>query len=271
VGVIAAVGSSGVPGGTDDQGEFKMGDKVATCVGGMGRKFDGGYAEYCVVPKEQVKRIGIEEGRGLEEVGWDIWGSLPELMQTAWGSLFSSLQLKKGDSLLIRGGTSSIGLAAAALASRHGAIVTSTTRKPSRSQMLLDSGAHEVIIDNGDLFPTTSSRFDKILELIGPTTLTDSFKLLRKGGILCQTGICGGKWILEDFNPSMVLGTGKYFTTYGSTVEAFIETPLDEVAGWVREGKIRIPVRRFRLEEIVEAHRVMEEEGAGAKIVVVVD
>ncbi|KAF7934324.1 hypothetical protein EAE99_002776 [Botrytis elliptica] len=144
--------------------------------------------------KGQVVRIGVEAG--LEELGWDIWGALPEMIQTSWGSLFSSLKLKKDDSLLIRGGTSSIGLAAAALASHHGAIVTSTTRQASRTQLLLDAGAHHVIIDPacGLISPTTNTRFDKILELVGPTTLDDSFKLLKAGGILCQAGICGDFW-----------------------------------------------------------------------------
>ncbi|KAF7902506.1 hypothetical protein EAF00_002409 [Botryotinia globosa] len=120
---------------------LKVGDKVATCVGGMGRAFEGGYAGFCVLPRGQVVRIGVEAG--LEELGWDVWGALPEMIQTSWGSLFSSLKLKKDDFLLIRGVTSSIGLAAAALASHHGAIVTSTTRQPSRTQLLLDAGAHQ--------------------------------------------------------------------------------------------------------------------------------
>ncbi|THV49752.1 hypothetical protein BGAL_0181g00010 [Botrytis galanthina] len=248
---------------------LKVGDKVATCVGGMGRAFDGGYAEFCVVPRGQVVRIGVEAG--LEELGWDVWGALPEMIQTSWGSLFSSLKLKKDDSLLIRGGTSSIGLAAAALASHHGAIVTSTTRQPSRTQLLLDTGADHVIIDppSGLISPTTNIRFDKILELVGPTTLDDSFRLLKAGGIICQTGICGGKWIMENWN-AFAVGAG-YFTSYASSVDRFLDTPLDRVAGLVRDGKMRIPIRVFEgLEKIVEAHRVMEMEGAAGKIVVVI-
>ncbi|TGO31716.1 hypothetical protein BHYA_0426g00010 [Botrytis hyacinthi] len=281
VGTVAAV--------VEKEG-LKIGDKVATCVGGMGRDFDGSNAEFCVVPRGQVVRIGVEAG--LEELGWDVWGALPEMIQTSmssflcdlifvfpclythtpmWGSLFSSLKLKEGDSLLIRGGTSSIGLAAAALASHHGAIVTSTTRQPSRTQLLLETGAHHVIIDppSGLISHTTNIRFDKILELGGPTTLDDSFKLLKAGGIICQAGICGGKWIMENWN-AFAVGAG-YFTSYASSVDRFLETPLDRVAGLVREGIIRIPIRVFEgLREIQEAHRVMEMEGAAGKIVVVI-
>lgn len=104
-------------------GEFKKGDVVATAMGGMGRDFDGGYATYTCVPASQVQVI-------KPRISWEQLGSLPEMMQTAWGSLFKSLQLKRDDSLLIRGGTTSIGLAAAALAKSLCASVAVTTRKP---------------------------------------------------------------------------------------------------------------------------------------------
>lgn len=70
---------------------LKVGDKVATCVGGMGRAFDGGYAEFCVVPRGQVVRIGVEAG--LEELGWDVWGALPEMIQTSVSSFLCDLTL----------------------------------------------------------------------------------------------------------------------------------------------------------------------------------
>ncbi len=90
-------------------GEFKKDDIVATAIGRMGRDFDGGYAAYTCVPASQVQVI-------KPRISWEQLGALPEMMQTAWGSLFKSLQLKRDDSLPIRGGTTSIGLAAAALA-----------------------------------------------------------------------------------------------------------------------------------------------------------
>ncbi len=125
-------------------GEFKEGEIVATAMGGMGRAFDGGYAEYTSVPAEQVQAINTS-------LDWATLGALPEMMQTAWGSLNSALRLAAGQSLLIRGGTTSVGLAAAVLAKRQGATVAATTRKPDRESMLKDNGADHVFIDTGEI------------------------------------------------------------------------------------------------------------------------
>jgi NADPH:quinone reductase-like Zn-dependent oxidoreductase len=171
-------------------GEFSPGDVVATCMGGMGRLFDGGYAEYTSVPENQVQVIKTK-------IPWEQLGALPEMMNTAWGSLFKSLQLKKGDTLLIRGGTTSVGLAATALAKGICASVAATTRKPEREAMLKAYGADEVFIDNGSIAEEVRKRhpegFSKILELVGVTTLMDSMKCAADNGIVCGAGIAGGK------------------------------------------------------------------------------
>ena len=246
--------------------QFTKGETVATAMGGLGREFDGGYAEFTCVPAAQVQAIKTE-------LPWEILGALPEMLETAWGSLFKSLHLEKRDCLLIRGGTTSVGLAAAAIAKNHGASVAATTRNPERAQLLRANGADQVFIDTGSIAAQVkevcSGGVDKVLELVGTTTLKDSLRCAKPGGIVSMTGIVGNKWTLEEFDPMEMIPTAVCLTSYAGESEDFMHTPLQQLVDQVASGRLRVPVgRTFRLEEIVEAHRTMEENRSGGKIVV---
>jgi NADPH:quinone reductase-like Zn-dependent oxidoreductase len=235
-------------------------------MGGKGRAFDGGYAEYTAVPAGQVQAINTS-------LAWDTLGALPEMIQTAWGSLNSALHLKAGQSLLIRGGTTSVGLAAAMLAKRQGATVATTTRKADRESMLKDNGADHVFIDSGEIAGEVRRVFpdgvDKVLELVGATTLLDSLQSAARFGSVCMTGMVGNAWEFDRFSPMGSIPSTVNLTTYSGGSQDFIDTPLQTVVNEIEAGRMtsRIgPV--FQLDDIVEAHRCMEDNAAGGKIVV---
>jgi NADPH2:quinone reductase len=182
----------------DPSGEFKKGQRVAAFMGGMGRDYDGSYAEYTVIPKQLI--FPFES-----VLSWDKLGAMPEMFQTVYGSLHLALKIQEGETILIRGGTSSIGMLAAQLAKQSGLKVLTTTRNPAKQQLLLNNGADHVLIDDGSLIAKVKALYpegvDKTLELIGTSTLYDSMHCAAQFGTVCMTGMLSEQWSVSDFAP----------------------------------------------------------------------
>jgi len=250
----------------DPSGTYAKGQQVAAIMGGMGRFFNGGYAEYALVPEEIVFPF-------KSELSWQILGAIPEMFQTVSGSLNQALEIQNGESLLIRGGTSSIGMLACQLAKTKGLSVISTTRNPNKEQSLLDNGADYVVIDDGTIKDQVRKVFpngvNKVLELIGTRTLRDSLKCIATKGTVCMTGILGNEWSMESFTPMGDIPSLGRLTVYMGEARNLSKTLLQDFIDEIETGALQLNIDKvFHLHEVAKAHQYMEDNRAKGKVVV---
>jgi NADPH:quinone reductase-like Zn-dependent oxidoreductase len=246
--------------------EFKPGEIVATALGVLGRELHGSYAECVCVPVTQVQVLLSVP------ISWATFGAMPQTFQAAWGSLFRALFVKKNERLLIRGGTTTVGLAAAAMANLHGVRVTSTTRNVEHMPILAKAGAADAILDRGDISPLVIRKYDKVLDLVGTTTLADSLLCAQPGGVVCLAGMVGGGYAIDHFIPLVSIPNGVSLTSYCGDVIDWMNTPIARLAGAIESKKLFLPfARSFDFENIAAAHRYVEENHGMGKVVITVD
>jgi len=235
-------------------------------MGGMGRQYDGGYAEYTCVPAAQVIPFA-------SDLDWATIGAVPETLQTAYGSLTVGLDAQPGDTVLIRGGTSSVGMTMAVLAKQRDMTVFATTRDAAKGDALRAIGVDEVLIDDGPLaervWALRPGGVDRTLDLIGAPTLRDSLLATRVHGVVCNSGALSNDWALKDFYPTGDIPSGVFLTGYGGDASDLPPEALQAFLDDVAAGRATMPIAKtYALEQIVEAHADMENNRVAGKLVV---
>ncbi|MEV5942810.1 zinc-binding dehydrogenase [Streptomyces sp. NPDC051994] len=251
--------------------ELPRGTAVAAAMGGMGRQFDGSYAEYTLLPTAQLIRL-------KSDLPWTTLAAIPESYLTAHGSL-EALQLRPGHRLLIRAATSSVGMAALALTAGRGIEVAATTRDPRKAEALSTQGADHVVLDGGvgirdAVREVWSNGADRVLDLVGGSAVLDSLATLNTGGSVCNSGILSDTWTIPAFEPLEDIPSGATLTTFSSSEinrGGWAQDALDTIVRRIEEDNCRVVIDRiFPLEELAAAHHHMEANRAIGKVVAVV-
>lgn len=234
-----------------------VGQKIVALMGGMGRSFNGSYAEYALLPRRIVFPIN-------SELSWEALGAVPETYFTAWGSLFECLHLTAKDTLLIRGATCALGYASLQIAKALGCKVIATTHREDKLPLIAE--ADETVIDDGKLTGKVRG-VTKALDLIGPRNLKDTLTAVEKGGIVCQTGLLGGVYALNGFDPIKDIPNGVYLTGFFSNYPT--QQVIDEIFAFLNEKKL-VPVsgKVFGFDEIRDAVIAQDEGKVNGKIIV---
>lgn len=244
--------------------QFQKGDKVIALMGGMGRSFNGSYAEYALLPESHVFKVDTN-------LDWISLAAVPETYFTAYGSLFECLYLTAEDTLLVRGATSTVGQAAIQLAKAVGAKVIAACRKEESFEKLKAIGADYCIIDDGQLNQQLLPlKPNKILELIGPKTLRDSLLTVTHPGYVCSTGVLGNVYSITQFDPIKYIPNGVFLTGFYSNFPTY--QSINNLFDLINKAQLKpLYAKVFTLDQIVEAHTLLEKGGAGGKIILKID
>jgi len=256
---------------SDSSGELNVGQKVATAMGGMMFARHGSYAEVITVKKSNV--IKINSSLNFQELA-----ALPESYLTIWGALEKSLKISFGQTLLVRGGTSSAGLSAISYAKAKGLRVVATTRNINSVEKLKKSGADFVLIDKGEISEELKKIFpdgvDNALEVVGTSTVKDTLKCVTNWGGVVVIGLLSGPPVLDKFNLMGDLPNTVNLSFFGSGILGTDKLPLDKapldwIALQIEKGMIPSHLSKtFNIEEIHKAHQLLDSNTANGKIVV---
>jgi putative NAD(P)H quinone oxidoreductase, PIG3 family len=260
-GVVAAVGQ-GVP-------EWQKGDRVCALVNG------GGYAEYVAAPAGQV--LPVPAGLSMAQAA-----ALPETVLTVWANVVERGRLQAGETLLVHGGTSGIGVAAIQIAKALGARVFCTVGTPEKAGAAQKLGADAAIDYRRRDFMVEVSKLtegrgvDVILDMVGGPYIERNLRSLALEGRLVQIAFMQTAKVEVDWMPLML----RRLTFTGSTLRArsaeekarLSRAVQDNVWPMVEDGRVQAVIDRvFPLDSAAEAHRRMESSDHIGKILLAVN
>jgi NADPH:quinone reductase len=255
----------------DPSGTFHTGQRVATTMGGLQVTRNGSYAEQITVLRRNVVPLGPTT------LPWDELATLPHAYLTAWGALRVSLGVEAGQTLLVRGGSSSVGLASIVYARALGAIVLATTRSPAHAERLYHAGAQRVVIDTGaiaDQVARACPRVDAALDIVGAATVSDTAKTIRPFGGVTVVGMLAGPPVLASFDiahdlpPTVRLS---FFASelLGTKALPLDRSPLSDIAAGIAGNRIpSLHAFTFEFDDLRRAHYLLESNRALGRIVV---
>lgn len=255
----------------DNSGKFQIGQKVITAMGGLMLAKHGSYAEYVVAPATNVLAINTK-------LPWEELAALPQAYLTIWGALDKNLSIQKGQNLLVRGGTTTLGFAAITYAKARGLKVIATTRHEKNKKLLLDKGADEVIIDDGNISDKVRSFFpdgvDCAIDIVGAATVKDTLKTVKHWGQVCVVGVLSGAPVLEHFGlmsdlPNTVRLSFFASGLFGTEQLPLSESPIQWIVEQIEKNKMPSLVSKiYNFDQIREAHQNIETNQALGKTVV---
>jgi NADPH2:quinone reductase len=248
-----------------EQAGLKLGDRVCALVAG------GGYAQFCVAPVGQC--LPVPEG--LDDVAA---ASLPETFFTVWSNVFDRGRLQLGETLLIQGGTSGIGVTAIQLAKAFGARVIATAGSDEKCAAVLALGADHAINYKTQDFAAEAMKLtdgrgvDVVLDMVAGAYVAREVDCLAEDGRLVLIAVQGG--VKAEFNAGLVLRRRLVIT--GSTLRprsvafktAIAHALRERVWPLLAQGKVKPVIHRvFEATQAAQAHALMESNQHIGKIV----
>lgn len=245
---------------TTDAQRLPIDQKIISIMGEMGRAFDGSYAEYVLLPNEQIYPVETK-------LDWVTLATIPETHYTAYGA-WKNLKITAADTILVRSGASGLGTAFVNLVkAQFPSVAVYASARSHKKEVQLKAAGYDGLILDKDGKLETEQTFTKILELVGPATIKDSLHHLEEGGIICSCGQLGGQWYLEEFDPIIELQKNVYLTTFYSGNVS--QNKIQEMLDYIEKFQLTVrPERIYSLDEIQAAHDYLESEEAFGKAIV---